>query len=865
MKKRKGSLLQRMMAVLLSAVLMTGMVWDVVPMTVFAQESVSRNAGETQESVSGNSAETVEGDIVPEEGTEAAEGTEQETPHPDDGTGQEMPGTGTEEETEPETISGNDAEAKSVAAPQIMMMTAAPVALADLPISGAGWTLDADGRLTIESDTGMEKWTTDRSSCEKSVKSVEISNGVTSINGRAFIECSNMTSVSIPGSVKNIGRAAFYRCRSLSEITIPEGVTSIGEMAFVECESLERISIPESMEDIGSNAFSYCTVLTSITIPKGVTKIGYCSFYSCSSLTEIIMESETPPSLGYSVFYDCKFVTDGTKGIHIPENTAAAYKAAEGWSTYKDNITDGTHDHNWSADWTTSETHHWHECTVQGCTVTDDAVKDGYGAHVYDNDSDTDCNTCGYKRKTVESDTDKAAAAKTVAENALAGITATNATAYEEIVGVINTALSNAGIMGVTVSIDKFIKTEATASAEGHIEGYVQLTCGQAFEGINMNKPIAKLTEGGDNQGGSGGGNTGGSGNSSGNQGDNGESDDPDGSNSGNNGGTGGNSGGNDQNSGSSGSGNGGAGGTSPAPGGSGIEQPRVKQEQEGNIRKEVSVTGESTLDAAVETPLSRLADIVLTETEKQQAADGTDIRIVLDVKDASASVSGADRKIVETALHGSTAKGYTLGQYFDISLYKVIGDSRNIIKETDSRLTVTLSVPDSLKNTDSTRMRIFAVIRVHDGKAEILSDLDSNEDTITIETDRFSTYAVVYQDTAGENGDGVRLSAENGGSQNPVSGKDNEPKTGDAAPTELYATLTMIAGFAYLLLYFTDRRRGMTEETKKELVSRLIRWAKQGGWIRSCLALAAVFVLLVYYHSIGKKTCAEWKEIYGE
>lgn len=70
----------------------------------------------------------------------------------------------------------------------------------------------------------------------------------------------------------------------------------------------------------------------------------------------------------------------------------------------------------------------------------------------------------------------------------------------------------------------------------------------------------------------------------------------------------------------------------------------------EGNIQKEVSVTGESTLDAAVVTPLSALSDIVLTETEKQQAAAGTDIKLVLDVKDATASVSAADKTVVETA-----------------------------------------------------------------------------------------------------------------------------------------------------------------------------------------------------------------------
>lgn len=283
---------------------------------------------------------------------------------------------------------------------------------------------------------------------------------------------------------------------------------------------------------------------------------------------------------------------------------------------------------------------------------------------------------------------------------------------------------------------------------------------------------------------------------------------------------------------------------TSKTPGAPGAEQPRLKQEKEGNIWKEVRVEGESTLDAVMETPISELSDMVLTEEEKQKAADGTDIRIVLDVKDASAVVTEADKALVEKMLDGAKAKDHTLGQYLDISLYKVIGNSRNFITETDRKVTVIIDVPDSLKNTDSTKTRTFAVIRVHEGKAELLADLDNNEDIITIATDRFSTYAVVYKDTAG--------------------GKDNEPKTGDNTPLELCATLAMIAGFAYLLLYFADKERGMTEETKNELVSGLAGWAKQGGRIRRYLALAAIFVLLVYYHSIGKKTCAEWKAIYG-
>ncbi len=41
----------------------------------------------------------------------------------------------------------------------------------------------------------------------------------------------------------------------------------------------------------------------------------------------------------------------------------------------------GAHQHNWSAEWSVNETHHWHECSATGCTATDNSDKDGYAAH----------------------------------------------------------------------------------------------------------------------------------------------------------------------------------------------------------------------------------------------------------------------------------------------------------------------------------------------------------------------------------------------------------------------------------------------------------------------------------------------------
>ena len=48
-----------------------------------------------------------------------------------------------------------------------------------------------------------------------------------------------------------------------------------------------------------------------------------------------------------------------------------------------------------------------------------------------------------------------------------------------------------------------------------------------------------------------------------------------------------------------------------------------------------------------------------------------------------------------------------------------------------------------------------------------------------------------------------------------------------------------------------------MTESKKKELVSRIVRWACGGGKFRRIMAYAAIVLLLVYYHSIGKKMSA--------
>lgn len=102
-----------------------------------------------------------------------------------------------------------------------------------------------------------------------------------------------------------------------------------------------------------------------------------------------------------------------------------------------------------------------------------------------------------------------------------------------------------------------------------------------------------------------------------------------------------------------------------------------------------------------------------------------------------------------------NTANGKTIGMCLDINLYTKVGDDEpiKVKKVTDSEgndahVVVLLKLPDSLINSNSARTRKYSIVRVHDGVSETLKAYyNEYDETLRFETDRFSTYAVVYED----------------------------------------------------------------------------------------------------------------------
>lgn len=183
------------------------------------------------------------------------------------------------------------------------------------------------GAMTNYSSSSSVPWDSYRSY----IKTVEISDGLSSIGEKAFRYCSNLTSVKIPNSVTGIGRYAFADCTSLTSVKISDNLTSIEQSTFESCSSLTSITVPNSVTSIIKYAFRRCTSLTSVVLGNNVTSIGNDVFSGCSSLTDMYNYAENIPTTDYEAFNSQNL---STSTLHVPASVLEAYKTTAPWSQF---------------------------------------------------------------------------------------------------------------------------------------------------------------------------------------------------------------------------------------------------------------------------------------------------------------------------------------------------------------------------------------------------------------------------------------------------------------------------------------------------------------------------------------------------
>ena len=181
--------------------------------------------------------------------------------------------------------------------------------------------------------------------------------GITDLPNSVFNEAKWLGAVSLPRELQNMSYKVFGKCQSLKFAVLPDRVKMIDSGEFSDCSLLEAVVLGDGISSGGGAMFSSCTNLRSVKLPEGMTQLPGQMFYLCSSLQRIIVGSKVT-LVSNSVFSACKVLKDltflavdppvGASGmfgeiasgfvIRVPKGSGTAYKAAEFWSDYADNI-----------------------------------------------------------------------------------------------------------------------------------------------------------------------------------------------------------------------------------------------------------------------------------------------------------------------------------------------------------------------------------------------------------------------------------------------------------------------------------------------------------------------------------------------
>lgn len=276
--------------------------------------------------------------------------------------------------------------------------------------------------------------------------SINIPSSVTSIGESAFQFCSKLTIIYIPNGI-SIGSDAIpstagritYTVDSSNNVTITD----------IRLYSGNRVDIPATIDGktviavnenhqykVGNHTCVSSTAATCINkatcgicgqdyygdhdlshhdaVPPTCTTDGNVEYWECSlcqkdfsddkgtaEITDIVKSA-----LGHSLIK-----TDEKAPTCTDDGNRAYWTCTECGNIFSDDaglnqttladVTVSATNHNWSSDWSSDGTGHWHDCTNANCPITENNQKDGYAVHTPGADATETtpqtCDVCGYE------------------------------------------------------------------------------------------------------------------------------------------------------------------------------------------------------------------------------------------------------------------------------------------------------------------------------------------------------------------------------------------------------------------------------------------------------------------------------------
>lgn len=183
------------------------------------------------------------------------------------------------------------------------------------------------------------------------------------------------------------------------------------------------------------------------------------------------------------------------------------------------------------------------------------------------------------------------------------------------------------------------------------------------------------------------------------------------------------------------------------------------------------------------------IAQSILKDDKLAEKTKDISVNVNVEIEAIKEENASEEVKTAMKAIKESAGKA-TVAHFFDVSILVKntnTGESLGNVTNLTEEIELMILLPENLKNTDAKLNRNYYVLREHDGKVDtIKAELSKDGKYLVFKTDKFSTYALAYEDVAKVD---VKV-----------------PQTADGITTSIIAGTLAIVSAAGISLYLKKR-----------------------------------------------------------